>query len=518
MNRESEIRQKVLIVDDSEMNREILSVILGDEYEIIEAGDGTEAVAILQKHSTEISVILLDIVMPEMDGYEVLALMNSNRWIEEIPVMIISAENSPSYIERAYELGVTDFISRPFDATIVRRRVVNTILLNTKQRNLERLVAEQIYEKENNSQLMITILSHIVEFRNGESGLHILHVQTFTEMLLRRLVQITGKYSLSSSDISLISKASALHDIGKIVIGDEILNKPGRLTDEEFAIMKTHSMAGASMLEELPVGKEEPLVKVAYEICRWHHERWDGRGYPDGLKGDEIPISAQIVSLADVYDALTSERVYKKAYPHEKAIEMILNGECGAFNPLVLECLKSMSAELKDELKEKSFSRKNEDRFQNVADEMMKHSELVSSERTLQMLEYERIKSNFFSSVLQNIQFEYTLMPPMLTLSAYGAERLGLKTVTMNPQSDEKVCAMTGGDDFDRFLERARNTVPEQPVAEYECMINYKDGAQATRVVCRSIWSNENPPCYAGAIGIFEPLGNGKTGNGDIEK
>lgn len=506
MKEDTGTKQKVLIVDDSEMNRDILSAILGDEYEIIEAEDGTQAIAVLQKHSAEISVLLLDIVMPEMDGYEVLALMNSNRWIEEIPVIIISAENSPSFIERAYELGVTDFISRPFDATIVRRRVVNTILLNTKQRRLEQLVAEQIYEKESNSQLMITILSHIVEFRNGESGLHILHVQTFTDMLLRRLVQMTGRYNLSNADIALISKASALHDIGKIAIPDEILNKPGRLTNEEFAIMKTHSMAGASMLEALPVSKDEPLVKVAYEICRWHHERYDGRGYPDGLKGDEIPISAQIVSLADVYDALTSERIYKKAYSHEKAVEMILNGECGAFNPLALECLKIMSSELKDELQEKSYSRKSADRFQNVADEMLKHSELVSSERTLQMLEYERVKNNFFSSVLQKIEFEYTVMPPMLTLSTYGAERLGLKTVTMNPHCDERVCSVLDSEAFERFLEAVRNTTPEQPFLEHDCKINYMDGARDTRIISRSIWSNDTPPQYTGAIGIFKPL------------
>ena len=210
-------------------------------------------------------------------------------------------------------MGVTDYISRPFDALVVHRRVVNTIMLYAKQKKLVGMVADQIYEKEKSNRLLISILSHIVEFRNGESGLHVLHIQNITQLLLRQLMQMTDQYHLSSEDISLISTAAALHDIGKIAIPSEILNKPGRLTAEEFEIMKTHSTIGASMLEQLPLREEEPLVKIAYQICRWHHERYDGCGYPDKLQGEEIPIAAQIVALADVYDALTSERVYKKS-------------------------------------------------------------------------------------------------------------------------------------------------------------------------------------------------------------
>lgn len=284
--------QKILIVDDSEMNREILSEMLGGEYEIIEAENGEQAVAVLQKSSAEISLVLLDVVMPVMDGYEVLRMMNINHWIDDVPVIMISAERGTAVVDRAYELGVTDFISRPFDALIVRRRVVNTILLYAKQKKLEELVTEQIYEKEKTSRLMVAILSHIVEFRNGESGLHVLHVQNYTEIMLKHLLQITDKYDISSDDIALITNAAALHDIGKISISDEILNKPGRLTKEEFEIMKTHSAVGASMLEALPLYQNEPLIKFAYEICRWHHERYNGGGYPDGLTGEEIPISA----------------------------------------------------------------------------------------------------------------------------------------------------------------------------------------------------------------------------------
>lgn len=339
-------KQKILIVDDSEMNRAILAEMLGDNYDIIEAEDGEKAIPILQEAASELSLVLLDVVMPHMDGFGVLKVMNQRRWIEELPVIMISAEKGPTQIERAYELGVADFITRPFDALIVRRRVVNTILLYAKQKKLINMVEEQIYEKERHSNMMIDILSHIVEFRNGESGQHIVHVRVLTEAMLRALVAKTDRYPLTQVDIALISTASALHDVGKIAIDEDILNKPGKLTDVEFATMKAHSLVGAEMLDNLSTYREEPLVKTAYEICRWHHERWDGRGYPDGLVGDEIPISAQIVALADVYDALTSERCYKKAFPHDVAVEMILNGECGTFNPLLMDCLRSVAPSL----------------------------------------------------------------------------------------------------------------------------------------------------------------------------
>ena len=422
-------KQKILIVDDSEMNRSILADMLGDEYEILEAENGSEGVAMLQTRGSEISLVLLDIVMPGLDGFGVLNMMNKNGWIEDIPVIMISAESGSSHVERAFDLGVTDFISRPFDALIVHRRVVNTILLYAKQKKLVSLVAEQIYEKERRSNLMIDILSHIVEFRNGESGMHVRHVHILTETLLTELMRRTDKYRLTPADISVISTASALHDIGKIAIPEEILNKPGRFTDEEFAIMKKHSMYGADMLEALPFYQDEPLVKAAYEICRWHHERWDGRGYPDGLKEDEIPISAQMVALADVYDALTSERVYKPAYPHEKAIGMILNGECGTFNPLVMECLRDCADLIRDELAADSAVRQNQREMQSVARELHKHEELTASERTLELLEHERMKYSFFAAMTEEVQFEYTVQPPMVTLTAWGAEKLGLELV-----------------------------------------------------------------------------------------
>ena len=341
---------QLLVVDDSEMNREILKEILGKEYRILEACDGEEALKMLEQYGPEISLVLLDIIMPKMDGFEVLAYMNRDKWIEDIPVIMISSEGSESYIRRAYELGASDYISRPFDAKVVYQRVINMIKLYAKQRRLIHLVTDQIYEKEKNNRMMTGILSQIVEFRNGESGLHVLHINILTQLLLEKLMRKSENYDLSWSQQHMIATASALHDIGKIGIDEKILNKPGKLTKEEFEAMKQHTIIGARMLDRLEMYHDEEMMKYAYEICRWHHERYDGKGYPDGLKGEEIPISAQVVSLADVYDALVSDRVYKKAYSHEKAMEMILNGECGMFNPLLLECLVEIQDKVRKEL------------------------------------------------------------------------------------------------------------------------------------------------------------------------
>lgn len=352
-------KQKILIADDSEMNRALLAEILKEQYDVAEAENGAEAISLLSKQRADFSLLLLDIVMPEMDGLEVLACINKYHWNDTLAVIMISADDSPANIKRAYDLGAFDYISRPFDLTIVQRRISNTMFLYARQQRLEKIIAEQLQEQEKNNELMISILSHIVEFRNGESGLHILRVNTITKYLLKQLVQRTDQYFLSKADISLISTASALHDIGKISIPDTILNKPGPLTAEELEVIKTHAMVGADMLSDLPVEQQEaPLVKVASEICRWHHERYDGNGYPDGLKGEEIPISAQVVALADVYDALTSERCYKKAYSHEESLKMILEGQCGAFNPALLLCLEEIADLLESEF---SFFDKNKD-------------------------------------------------------------------------------------------------------------------------------------------------------------
>ena len=345
-------KTQILLVDDSKMNRMILKEILGGDYSILEAENGQECLEKMQAEAGNIALVLLDINMPVMDGFEVLKAMNANHTIEDIPVIMISSEDSDAAIRRSYELGASDYVNRPFDARIVYRRVTNTIKLYAKQRRLVQMVSDQIRARENNTDTLVGVLSHIVEFRNGESGSHVRHIRIITEMLLHRLLEISSNYSITAEQQDLIPLASALHDIGKIGIDEKILNKPGKLTPEEFKVIQTHSMLGAKMLHDLDGFAEQPLLQTAYEIARWHHERWDGRGYPDGLKGDEIPISAQLVSLADVYDALTSERCYKKAFSHEKAVQMILNGECGAFNPLLLQCLTDIQDDLKEKLQQ----------------------------------------------------------------------------------------------------------------------------------------------------------------------
>ena len=386
-------KQKILIVDDSEINRALLVDILEEQYDVAEADNGVEAIALLSKQRTDFSLLLLDIMMPEMDGFEVLAYINKYHWNNTFAVIMISADDSPVNIKRAYDLGAFDYISRPFDSTIVQRRISNTMFLYARQQRLEKIIAEQFHEQEKNNKLMISILSHIVEFRNGESGLHILHVNTITKYLLKQLVRRTDQYPLSKADISLISTASALHDIGKISISDAILNKPGRLTEEEFEVMKTHSMVGANMLLDLPIEQQEvPLVKVASEICRWHHERYDGNGYPDGLKGEEIPIAAQVVALADVYDALTSERCYKKAYSHEVAMKMILEGQCGAFNPTLLLCLQEIADTLQSELMDNSSGQETK----NIYDRLFsyeKYTFLSRKQRHLHLLYIDSLTS-----------------------------------------------------------------------------------------------------------------------------
>ena len=339
-------KSRILVTDDSEINRVMLTEMLGKKYDFLYAGNGLEAIDLLE-HEKDIALMLLDVNMPEMDGLDVLRVMNERQWIEDIPVIIISAEDGSEFISKAYSLGVTDYISRPFHTVVVQRRVENTLLIYAKQKQLVRLVEDQIYEREKTNTQMNNILSNVIETRNHELGSHTLNVQIISNLLLKQLVRITDRYSLSNEDIAMISTLAAVHDIGKIKIPDMLLNKPGKLTDEEWVIMKSHTVEGDELLSNQALDQDSKFVRTARAICRWHHEKYDGGGYPDGLKGEQIPIAAQIVSMADVYEALTSDRCYKKAYTHEKALEMIYAGECGAFNPLLIKCLKAIAGTLK---------------------------------------------------------------------------------------------------------------------------------------------------------------------------
>lgn len=434
-----EPKQKILIVDDSEINRAMLKEILGEGYEYLEAENGLRAIEILRRR-TDIALVLLDLIMPEMDGFDVLRVMQCYAWQEEIPVIVISAAEDTRSVERAYDMGVADYIRRPFERVMVLRRVKNALMLYAKQKRLTRLVTDQVYEKEHNGVLMISILSHVVEFRNSESGQHVLHIRTLTDLLLHQLVQKTDRYQLDESDISLISTASALHDIGKIMIPEEILNKPGRLTEEEYATIKTHTTEGARILKGLAIGQDEPLVKVAHAICRWHHERWDGGGYPDRLKGDEIPIAAQVAALADVYDALTSERCYKQSYSHEKAVDMILHREA-----------------------------------------------LPREDRAQRLLDLERERTAFYAEQRGGIQFDYDILSGSVTVVNRYED-----PVNRTQKLDfDKGMGLTflSGKDRRKLLDAIAAATPEEPDAAFLVLIAVDQEYRLHRLVMHTMWS-----------------------------
>lgn len=481
-----EPKQKILIVDDSEINRAMLKEILGEGYEYLEAENGLRAIEILRRR-TDIALVLLDLIMPEMDGFDVLRVMQCYAWQEEIPVIVISAAEDTRSVERAYDMGVADYIRRPFERVMVLRRVKNALMLYAKQERLTRLVTDQVYEKEHNGVLMISILSHVVEFRNSESGQHVLHIRTLTDLLLHQLVQKTDRYQLDESDISLISTASALHDIGKIMIPEEILNKPGRLTEEEYATIKTHTTEGARILKGLAIGQDEPLVKVAHAICRWHHERWDGGGYPDRLKGDEIPIAAQVVALADVYDALTSERCYKQAYSHEKAVDMILHGECGSFNPLLMECLKESSELLRTELQRSEYDRSFRHETRRLSEEILHREALPREDRAQRLLDLERERTAFYAEQRGGIQFDYDILSGSVTVVNRYED-----PVNRTQKLDfDKGMGLTflSGKDRRKLLDAIADATPEEPDAAFSVLIAVDQEYRLHRLVMHTMWS-----------------------------
>lgn len=497
----SNVRKKILIVDDSELNRSLLADMLSDDFEILEAENGAEAVSLLHEHELEISLMLLDIVMPQMDGFEVLTVMNKKGWIKSTPVIMISAETGGSYIDRAYDLGAIDFISRPFDERTVKHRVACNFMLSLRNQEMAALLSEQLYQKEKDNKLMIEILSHIVEFRNGESGMHVLHVNLFTKMILEELVRHTKRYNLSDEDIRLITIASSLHDIGKISVPTEILNKPGRFTPEEFEIMKRHTVEGAKMLDDIPFRKNEELIKISYQICRWHHERYDGKGYPDGLVGDDIPISAQAVALADVYDALTSVRCYKAAYTPDEAVRMILNGECGCFNPLLLECLKELMPRLKVELNVESMAIHAEKEIRDNVKQILRGNNSDISVRTIKLLEKERQKFKYLSDISGEITFEYTAMPEMLLLSEQGAQEFGIPLKILNPSHDKQWNAIFAQEDFSEFMQAIRRSSKNDAVVSDKYLLNVGGRSQWYKVMAKTLWNDTEIPEFEGAIG-----------------
>lgn len=491
-------KKTILIADDSELNRMLLTEILGDKYEYFYAEDG-ECVLELLTGNLKADILLLDMNMPKKNGMDVLKVMNEYRWIDNLPVVIISAENDVAYIQNACKLGATDYIIRPFNAFMIRHRVENTLMLYSQNKRLVRLVENQVLQREKINNMLIHIFSHVIEQMNHESGNHTLHVQITTNLLLNQIVKHTDKYNLTETDISMISSISALHDIGKVTIPEAILNKPGRLTAEEFAIMKTHTTNGDALLTDIALDPNEKFMVIAHEICRHHHERYDGNGYPDGLKGEAIPISAQVVALADVYDALTSDRCYKNAVSHEEAVSMILHGECGAFSNFLLQCFQEISDELLVNLKLNIKEYNYVNNAHLLATEAMKNENLITSDHFFDFAQNECIKKEFFSSQNVGIQFEYdAIIRKVLYIHYYNES--GNKTIL----SSHTTCLLNDND-WDILKKKTSQLTKENPVITMQVSIPIDGNMRWHRLTVQGLWI-PNRASYAALIGQFTDI------------
>lgn len=482
----SKRKSNILIVDSSQLNRMTLRGFLKDQYNIIETDNGQNAIEII-KERKDIDLILLDLYISESNNYPVFKELNKLGLIEYIPVIVISSNGDNASMEKAYELGATDYIKRPFESYIVNRRVKNALVMFERQRKLINLVEQQLQQRLTNNTTLINVLGHIVEFRNNESGLHVQHIQTITKLLLLALTKRTDKYKINDYDILKISTASSLHDVGKIAIDEKILNKPGKLTSEEFEIMKTHTVAGAEMIQKISNYEENELLNIAYQICRWHHERYDGNGYPDGLKGDEIPISAQVVSLADVYDALTSERCYKKAFSHEKAMSMILDGQCGTFNPLLLECLKDIEEDLKSNLFQDMYYADGQVVSRLIDEVLDKH--LTKNEEV-------QVSDNLKHKNMEDFSFKYDASKEEVEVSQNMADKFGMSTVHKG-----NTLPFLNENDMTNLSQRLHQTTPQNPAVDVEFAVEENDEKKWYRAHAKALWQEGQ---YVGAIGQIE--------------
>ena len=492
---------RILIADDAEMNREMLAEILGNKYEFVYAENGIEVVDAL-RGDKDIDLILLDINMPFMDGFGVLRVMNERHWIEEFPVIIISASDSADFMNQAYQLGAVDYIPRPFNAMVVQKRVENTLLMYSNQKRLTQVVASQVFDREKTTNMMIHVFSDIIEMRNHESGNHTLNVQMVTELLLNELVQITDRYNLSKSDVAMISSLSALHDIGKIKIPESILNNPGKLSDEEWKIMRTHTVEGEAILKSSSTDKDSKFTRTACAITRWHHEKYDGGGYPDGLVGDDIPICAQVVSLADSYDALTSERCYKHAFSHEKAIDMLVNGECGYFNPVLIECLTHISDNLKA-IKESGQPYDYLGSTSYVTEELLEDNSLPANNSLRRMMDNERKKKDFFMDRSLGVQFEFDkLLNKVTFVYNYGDGKPVKRTMFTSPDNKENALPLKY---WDIAREKLLKTSIENPYTSMDAELEEEGRLVPYHLDLMAIWP-EHGTEYIFVVGHFTKI------------
>ena len=495
-------KQKILIVDDAKFNRDILKEILGDAYNYLEAENGKQAIQMIGEN-IGIDLMLLDINMPQMNGFEVLEIMKRSQCIAETPVIMISSEDAVDTMRKAYELGITDYITRPFDSVIVKKRVQNTLGLYMNQKHLINVVYDQVYEKEENNNIMIQIMSNILGSRNSESREHILHIKIATEMMLRQLVKVTDAYPLTEADIALITTASSLHDIGKIRIPEEVLNKPGRLTDEEFKIMKKHSELGAAIIKDMDFPQDHRLVHTAWEICRWHHERWDGKGYPDGLKGEEIPICAQVVSIVDVYDALTSERCYKKAFDHDTAIQMILDGQCGQFNPILLKCLKELSIQLSKMSGKEMDDNKHYHEIQRLSNEILSDKFLPNQIYSQSLVKVMQEKIDFFKSNSGKNSIDYNAVSGQLTI-LNGEYQILCQRDNLNFNLFKEFGVNEEDVQCIRVLLHQTSVQNKEISATIKATV--ENNSQMYRIKLHTLWSPLKKDGYIGIIGYFDTV------------
>lgn len=496
--------KKLLIADDSEINRAVLANVLEEVFDILEVSNGKEAIAALQAHEGEIAALLLDVVMPEMDGFGVLAEMNRRKWIEDVPTIMISAETSGNYIDRAFKLGASDYVSRPFVPSVIHRRIMNTILLHTKKQRLMDLVAGRFYQREKNNDMLVAVLSYAVELRSGDGGSHMTSVGHLTGLLLHRLMEQTDRYSLDHTDADAICIASSLHDIGKLLIPEDILTKPNPLTPEEYEIVKHHTQIGAKIITGLPVYRNEKFIKYAIQICRWHHERWNGEGYPDGLKGDEIPIAAQVVSVADVYNALTSKRCYKDAYSHEKALAMINGGECGTFNPLLLECLNDLSNTLQREQTVEVSDDAPYRATQQIIEDL--YTEQNTSARMIMRLEEEYSKRRFFSDLTDDLWFEYTTHPDSLSFSSSAVAHTGLPRVLVDPLRSAELRTIVSEETLTELRSQIRALSTGETHLEMDVTLTLDGRPRRCLVVMQITWSAAEPGQCSSLIGQIRDI------------
>ena len=509
---EAKKKYKILVVDDSRFNRAVMTSMLEKDYFLEEAGDGKEALLLLDDHAEEFSLVLTDLVMPNMDGFALLRAMKERGWLDFLPVIMVSSDYTSENIETAYNLGASELIQRPFNERVICHRIDDIIDLSGRQQELSNaLVNEVIQENETNS-AMVSILSHIVETRNGESGNHVRNIRTITEMLLEELTRVSDQYSFSSEEKRLICTASSLHDIGKMTVPEEILNKPGKFTEEEFQVMKGHAMAGANMVDALRRGqKVSPLIQLTYDICRWHHERYDGKGYPDGLKGEDIPITAQIVSVADVYDALVSERCYKPSHSPEQAFHMILDGQCGTFNPLLMTCLSNIFDNLKDALTVSGSeqSENGEDSAQEMIEEAVAHLHdhgVTATESITQELNRERLRFKFFFNGAYP-GFYYTVSPAVLHYNKAGMELFEVEEPIVEMDLESAPYEKYDRPAADRLRRKLSTATNAHPLIRENILLNLP-GEEPRPYLCelQTVWDSPHAGHYTEVMGRLIPL------------